>query len=198
MGVRAARWNTALESSAQPVGRADKTVAGHARGLDFATPDNAFVRMADFARARKLADVLNPELLHGDLDHSSQPCCTVLGVFERRYHWSIMEAEYSTGPVCRRGQILAPLYEQLGREAVLSAKGRANHRLPGREDHPAVGRRDWFAIFAPASRAPASSTSSACARSGTPADQAVMRTEPRPSSTSTSLRRDPGATQHVT
>ena len=91
-------------------------------GIDFAAADNAFVRIADFARAQQLADALNPELLHRHLDRYARLCCPAHDVFEQSYHWSIMQAEYSTDLVFKSDQILSPLYEQLAREAVLSVK----------------------------------------------------------------------------
>ena len=91
-------------------------------GIDFIAADNAFVHIADFGRAQQLADTLKPELLHRHLDRYAQLCCPVQEVFEQTYHWSIMQAEYSTDLVFKSDQILAPLYEQLAREAVLSVK----------------------------------------------------------------------------
>jgi hypothetical protein len=90
--------------------------------IDFVAADNAFVRIADFARAQELADTFKPELLHRHLDRYAQACCPVLDVFAQTYHWSIMQAEYSTDLVFKSEQILKPLYEQLAREAVLSVK----------------------------------------------------------------------------
>jgi hypothetical protein len=91
-------------------------------GIDFASADNAFVRIADFERAQHLADGLNPERLHRQLDRYARLCCPVHEVFEQTYHWSLMQAEYSTDLVFKRAQVLAPLYEQLSREAVLAVK----------------------------------------------------------------------------
>jgi hypothetical protein len=91
-------------------------------GIDFATADNAFVRIADFERAQQLADTLNPQLLHRHLDRYARLCCPVLDVFEQSYHWSIMQAEYSTDLVFKSDTILHSLYQQLAREAVLSVK----------------------------------------------------------------------------
>jgi hypothetical protein len=91
-------------------------------GIDFATADNAFLRIADFARAQMLADTFKPDLLHRHLDHYAQLCSPVHDVFGQDYHWSIMQAEYSTDLVFKSAQILKPLYEQLAREAVLSVK----------------------------------------------------------------------------
>lgn len=91
-------------------------------GIDFATADNAFIRIADFARAQTLADTFNPELLHRHLDRYARLCCPVLDVFEQHYHWSIMQAEYSTDLVFKSELVLRALYEQLSREAVLAVK----------------------------------------------------------------------------
>ena len=91
-------------------------------GIDYATADNAFVRIADWTRAQALADTLNPELLHRHLDRYTKLCCPVLDVFGQAYHWSIMQVEYSTDLVFKSAQILSPLYEQIAREAVLSVK----------------------------------------------------------------------------
>ena len=91
-------------------------------GIDFATADNAFVRIADFERAQQLADTLAPDLLHRHLDRYARLCCPVLDVFEQSYHWSLMQAEYSTDLIFKTEHVLKPLYEQLSREAVLSVK----------------------------------------------------------------------------
>lgn len=91
-------------------------------GIDFVTADNAFIRIADFARAQALADTFNPELLHRHLDRYARLCCPILDVFEQHYHWSIMQAEYSTDLVFKSEHVLRALYEQLSREAVLAVK----------------------------------------------------------------------------
>src|SRR5450631_2473842 len=91
-------------------------------GIDFTAADNAFVRIADFARAQELADTLKPDLLHRHLDRYAQLCCPVLDVFCQTYHWSLMQAEYSTDLMFKSEQVLRALYEQLAREAVLSVK----------------------------------------------------------------------------
>jgi hypothetical protein len=91
-------------------------------GIDFTAADNALVRIADFTRAQQLADTLKPELLHRHLDRYARLCCPVLDVFEQRYHWSLMQTEYSTDLVFKSARILGALYEQLSREAVLCVK----------------------------------------------------------------------------
>jgi hypothetical protein len=93
-----------------------------AEGIEFTLLDNAFVRIADWARAQAFADALQPDALHRILDRYANQCCPVLDVFAQRYHWSLMQAEYSTDLVFRSEATLRPLYEQLSREAVLSVK----------------------------------------------------------------------------
>jgi hypothetical protein len=93
-----------------------------AEGIEFTLLDNAFVRIEDWAQAQALADSLQPDALHRILDRYARECCPVLEVFGQRYHWSLMQVEYSTDLVFRSEATLRPLYEQLSREAVLSVK----------------------------------------------------------------------------
>lgn len=90
--------------------------------IDFTLADNALLRIDDFERAQKLADSLKPDQLHRILDRYARQCCPVQKTFEQRYHWSLMQVEYSTDLVFRSQQILAALYEQLSRQAVLGVK----------------------------------------------------------------------------
>jgi len=91
-------------------------------GIEFTLADNAFVRIADFERAQTLADSLRPDELHRRLDRYAKRFCPVLDVFGQRYHWSLMQVEYSSDLIFRSETILKPLYEQLSREAVLAVK----------------------------------------------------------------------------
>jgi DNA-binding transcriptional ArsR family regulator len=93
-----------------------------AAGIDFAMADNAFVRVADWQRAQTLADALSPQDLHRVLDGYAAQCCPVLDVIGQSDHWSLMQVEYSTDLVFRSQAMLAPLYEQLARQAVLNVK----------------------------------------------------------------------------
>jgi len=91
-------------------------------GIGFTLADNAFARIADFARAQALADALKPDELHRRLDRYAKRFCPVLDVFGQHYHWSLMQVEYSTDLVFRSQATLQPLYQQLSREAVLAAE----------------------------------------------------------------------------
>src|ERR1700758_2652677 len=93
-----------------------------AAGIGCVTADNAFVRIADWQRAQAQADALSPQDLHRVLDRYAAQCCPVLDVIGQSYHWSLMQVEYSTDLVFRSQAMLAPLYEQLARQAVLAVK----------------------------------------------------------------------------
>jgi hypothetical protein len=56
------------------------------------------------------------------LDRYAKLCCPVQKTFNQRYHWSLMQVEYATDLVFRSPEVLAPLYEQLSRQAVLAVK----------------------------------------------------------------------------
>jgi hypothetical protein len=91
-------------------------------GIEFKLADNAFVSIADLARAQALADAFKPEQLHRILDRYAKRCCPVAAVFGQRYHWTLMQVEYSTDLMFRSPATLQPLYEQLSRQAVLAVK----------------------------------------------------------------------------
>lgn len=93
-----------------------------AKRIGFTVADNAVVKLDDFPRAQALADGFKPEQLHRVLDRYAKLCCPVQSTFGQRYHWSLMQVEYSTDLVFRSPEALKPLYEQLSREAVLSVK----------------------------------------------------------------------------
>ena len=66
-------------------------------GIEFVQEDNAFLRVADLARAQALADAFNPEQLHRRLKRYAHWLCPVAEVFAQDdWHWSIRQAEYST------------------------------------------------------------------------------------------------------
>lgn len=91
-------------------------------GIEFVQEDNAFLRVADLARAQALADAFNPERLHRRLKRYAHWLCPVADVFvQDDWHWSIRQVEYSTDLMFRSEQILVPLYDAISRQAVLAA-----------------------------------------------------------------------------
>lgn len=111
-----------------------------AAGIDFALADNAFVRVADIDRAQALADAMKPDELHRRLDHYAKRFCPVLDVFAQRYHWSLMQVEYSTDVIFRSEATLKPLYEQLSREAVLAVKAEQVASFLGKKITPLLAQ----------------------------------------------------------
>lgn len=111
-----------------------------AAGIDFATADNAFIRVADIERAQALADSLKPDELHRRLDRYAARLCPVREAFGQDYHWSLMQVEYSTDLIFRSETTLGPLYEQLAREAVLAVKAEQVASFLGKKIHPRLAQ----------------------------------------------------------
>jgi len=111
-----------------------------AAGIDFATADNAFIRVADMDRAQALADSLKPDELHRRLDRYAARLCPVGEVFAQDYHWSLMQVEYSTDLIFRSETTLAPLYEQLSRQAVLAVKAEQVASFLGKKITPILAQ----------------------------------------------------------
>ena len=111
-----------------------------AAGIEFTLADNAFVQVADLERAQALADSLTPEELHRRLDRYAERLCPVGEVFGQRYHWSLMQVEYSTDLMFRSEATLKPLYEQLSRQAVLAVKAEQVASFLGKKITPLLAQ----------------------------------------------------------
>jgi hypothetical protein len=111
-----------------------------AKRIDFTLADNAFVKIENWQAAQKLADSLKPNQLHRVLDRYARACCPVQKTFGQRYHWSLMQTEYATDRVFRSREGLAPLYEQLSREAVLAVKAEQVATLLGKKITPQLAQ----------------------------------------------------------
>lgn len=111
-----------------------------AAGIDYATADNAFVRIADWERAQQLADSLSPDMLHRILDRYAEQCCPVLDVFGLGYHWSLMQIECSTDLAFRSEAIMKPLYDAISREAIVSVKAEQVMGFLGKKMTPALAQ----------------------------------------------------------
>jgi hypothetical protein len=111
-----------------------------AAGIGFTPADNTFLAIDDFERAQELADGLTAETLHHVLDRYAALCCPVLDAFVHSYHWSLMQAEYATDLVFRSPERLAPLYEQLIRQAVLAVKAEHVSSFLGKKLSPQLAQ----------------------------------------------------------
>ncbi len=111
-----------------------------AAGIAFTAADNAFVRVADIERAQALADGLTPDELHRRLEHYAASLCPVEEIFAQTYHWSLMQVEYATDLIFRSATTLAPLYEQLSRQAILAVKAEQVASFLGKKISPQLAQ----------------------------------------------------------
>jgi hypothetical protein len=109
-------------------------------GIGYTMADNAFIRIDDWERAQQLADALSPDRLHRILDRYAAQCCPVCDVFGQSYHWSLTQVEYATDMAFRSTTTVAPLYDQLIRQSVLSVKAERVASFLGRRITPQVAQ----------------------------------------------------------
>jgi menaquinone-dependent protoporphyrinogen IX oxidase len=92
------------------------------KGIAFELQDNAFVMIADFARANQLAQQLNIVKLHRKLDGFVKRYCPVINSLNGIYHWSTMQAEYATDVVFKQQKDLQVIYPHLLENLIHSVK----------------------------------------------------------------------------
>ena len=92
------------------------------KGIEYVMLDNAFVAVQDFEAAQALSDKFSVATLHRKLDRYARMRCPAAATFDVSYHWSIMQAEYSTDIVFCRQKELGLLYEPLVRTLVHAVK----------------------------------------------------------------------------
>jgi hypothetical protein len=92
------------------------------RKIDFQLIDNAFVEIADWERARQIANGLEIKRLHRRLDEMARCFCPIHREFGVAYHWSVDQCEYATDIVFRRQADLAAIYGNLTRTAIHTVK----------------------------------------------------------------------------
>jgi hypothetical protein len=92
-------------------------------GVKFQMQDNALVECEDWAKAQALADEFSLDQLKRDLDCLARQCVpSLLERFRAGYHWSLMQVEYSLDLAWRSAEKLAPVYEELTRQAIFTVK----------------------------------------------------------------------------
>jgi len=104
-------------------------------GIAFSLIDNAFVEIADWKKAQKLADSLRVKKIHNLLDRYARLYCPVIRHFELTYHWSIMQAEFATDIVFGRQSDLQEIYDRLTRSAIHAVKADKVTTFLGRKLH---------------------------------------------------------------
>ena len=84
-----------------------------ARDIAFVQHDNAFLEIADFDTANRLATQLDIERLHTKLDALAQRYCPAITELNLQYNWSIMQAEYATDLIFKQQSTLQAIYPHL-------------------------------------------------------------------------------------
>jgi len=91
-------------------------------GIDYTMIDNAFDSISDPAKAQELSDNISVEEIHRKLDELAWKYCSVYKALGLRYHWSVMQAEYSTDIVFRKQEYLQPVYKEIIATAIHTVK----------------------------------------------------------------------------
>jgi predicted transcriptional regulator len=84
--------------------------------------DNAFDSIENPTKAQELSDGLSIEKLHRKLDEFAWRYCPVYKELQLRYHWSVMQAEYSTDIVFKKQEDLQLVYPELIATAIHTVK----------------------------------------------------------------------------
>lgn len=103
--------------------------------IEYEMLDNAFVRIGDFGKAQKLADDIDLAKLHQMLDRYATLCCPIVREFDHKYHWSLMQVEFSTDIVFKSQADFAPIYDAISRSAVHAVKAENVSTFLGRKLH---------------------------------------------------------------
>jgi len=82
-------------------------------GIAFEQVENAFLSIADFARANELAATFEIEVLHQKLNDLAERYCPAVKQLDFLYHWSILQAEYATDIVFKSQTTLQAIYPHL-------------------------------------------------------------------------------------
>jgi hypothetical protein len=91
-------------------------------GIAFKMEDNAFVEIADWKRAQELAASFCVERWERKFHELAARFCPILKKFTQGYHWTVMQVEHSLDVVFKKREQLAPLYEEISRQAVLTVR----------------------------------------------------------------------------
>ena len=103
--------------------------------IAFEQIDNAFLRIADFARANELAATFAMEAVHQKLDSLAEQYCPVVKQLGLAYNWSIMQAEYATDIVFKQQSTLQAFYPHLLESLIQAVKPADIATFLGRKLH---------------------------------------------------------------
>ena len=92
------------------------------RDIEYRLLDNAFVEIADWERAQRIANGWEAKRVHRKLDEFARRYCPIYPDFASGYHWSVDQCEYATDIVFRKQADLQAMYENLARTAIHTVK----------------------------------------------------------------------------
>lgn len=87
-------------------------------GIEHQILDNAFIHIADWQAAQKLANECDTRRIHDRLDHYARLFCPPISSLDVSYRWSLAQVEYATDIVFHRQADLAPIYATMVRTAI--------------------------------------------------------------------------------
>jgi len=97
--------------------------------------DNCFSFIENFERAQQISDSFDVKKLHQLLDKFAQTFCPIFKDFCDSYHWSVLQAEYSTDIVFHRQKDLQEIYQNLVATAIHTVKPENIATFLGRKSH---------------------------------------------------------------
>lgn len=115
-----------------------------AEGIDFEMEDNAFVKISDWKRAQELACGFSVQEWEEKFHALAARFCPVVEKFSRGYHWSVMQVEHSLDVVFKNREVLAPLYDEVSRQAVLAVRVPDMARFWGKRYSPEAEAQSDF------------------------------------------------------
>lgn len=106
------------------------------KGINNVMLDNAIIETDSFNIAQEISDKLKIEKIHKKLDEFANLYCPVIKYFPSKYHWSIMQSEYSTDIIFKHQRDLKLIYENLTRTAIHAIKPENIATFLGKKVHP--------------------------------------------------------------
>jgi DNA-binding MarR family transcriptional regulator len=107
-----------------------------AHGISYTMLDNSFDSISDPVKAQELSDNLSVEKIHRRLETLTQKFCPMYKEFDLRYHWCVMQAEYSTDIVFKQQKHLQSIYSELVATAIHTVKPENISTFLGRKLSP--------------------------------------------------------------
>lgn len=97
--------------------------------------DNAFFDISNFEKAQEISDSIDIKAIHRLFDYFAERFCPIIKRFGVKYHWSVMQVEYSTDIVFRKQEDLKKIYDHLVATAIHTVKPNKIATFLGRKIH---------------------------------------------------------------